>query len=531
MAYSNRFSALIVMLCVAHVSYATAIDSLKAILNKHPEPSIERLEALNKLAGKLRNRQPKVAMPYAKEALEIATQLGQEQQAGIANILIAQAYFFMGDMENVKAPLAEAERLVRKTNDGEGFQKLINTRGLIWYSTGKIDSAVRAYRFGKRLAQFLNDKDGYAVNSTMLARCYNMQGKYRSAVSELNEALVVHQMRNKHSSLASVHINLGNTYFMMENFAKARPHYEAAHKNALLAEHDLIAANALSNLGLCQSADSLYEEAIESQWKADKIYIEQGSANMRAIGWSYVADVYQKMGQADSAGKYFRMAYNKMIELDMKAYLISAAVGYATARKKEGNFEEARRLLNQSLEIAQAAKDNYILKQVYSGLSEVEAKLNNYQAAYEYERKHNQIVKEMDETSQAEEIGALNAKYEQKLAEAEARREAEIKKRSVQMKKEQQFYLIFGGLGIVMAGLITLSGRLRAYPRLIEIVFFFFILMLFEAIIILLDPFVMTTTEGLPFPSLLVNGALAIVFSLAHQQIDRRYGKRLAKSN
>ncbi len=95
-------------------------------------------------------------------------------------------------------------------------------------------------------------------------------------------------------------------------------------------------------------------------------------------------------------------------------------------------------------------------------------------------------------------------------------------------RNNDQYLMIVGSIAVLLLGSLYI-GRLRIDPRLAEGLVFFTFLLLFEFLLVYLDPYVMSVTDGVPIPTLLLNAVLALGFTFLHRVVERKINSTQAK--
>lgn len=230
---------LIVLLCLSFAPSATSqdSDSLTAALDTAQGPA--KVKTLNELFRSNLMSDPVKALTYTREALTLATEIGDER----------------------------------------GMAASYNNLGVAYRNQGALDKALEYYLTSLRLYTALNNKDGIATTKNNIANIYLIKKDHGQAMRYLEESYdLIKELGDEIKVIGSMN-NLGNLYSDMQMYDKADQYYQQAFDLSEKAGEKF--SDPLINLGNIQFRQGSYQRAVEFYEKA--LAIERANNNRLAI--------------------------------------------------------------------------------------------------------------------------------------------------------------------------------------------------------------------------------------------------------
>ncbi len=235
--------------------------------------------------------------------------------------LLGCAYFFQ-DKYDLAAPLFDsAVKIRQKTGRPDDRQVISSLNNLAWNCLKQGDYERSCQYFGQVMDGCLA-RDPAGARESCLSMCklskfYCQQGKMDAAVAFLNAALLFEQksLQPDDPLLAMTYMDLGDTYFLFENYPDAEQSYE----RALVASQD---ASGLEESALAETWEKLghtlleqgrYEEAEDPLIKAlimqEHVRGKGSAAVGRCLG--RLGDVLRCLGNYRQAMQYYDLALSR----------------------------------------------------------------------------------------------------------------------------------------------------------------------------------------------------------------------------
>jgi tetratricopeptide (TPR) repeat protein len=208
-------------------------DSLQAALDTAKNQY--KVKALNEFFRAYHEKDPARAVGYAREALNLATEI----------------------------------------NDKKGQAAAYNNLGIAYKTQGALDKALEYYLTSLRIYESLNNKEGIATTKSNIATIYSMKKDYGQAMKymEASYALFV-EMKDEDKIIRSMN-NLGNLHSEIQLYEKAMSYFSQAYQ--LSEKKGNIYADPLMNMGNLYFRQNNYQRAVENYEKA--LELERKSNN------------------------------------------------------------------------------------------------------------------------------------------------------------------------------------------------------------------------------------------------------------
>ncbi len=231
-----RFSAILLTLIPVALT-AQRGDSIQSVLdtarNEH------RVKALNELFRTEFNGDPVKAVGYAREALNYATEVG----------------------------------------DQKGLAAAYNNLGVVYRTQGAMDKALEYYIHALRIYETLGNREGISGTKNNIANVYSIKKDYDQSMKYMEESYKVFVEINDTEKIIGSLNNLGNLHSEMQMYEKALEYYTQAFN--LSEEKGGRFADPLTNIGNLYFKRNQYAEALEYYNKA--LQIEQHQNNQTGL--------------------------------------------------------------------------------------------------------------------------------------------------------------------------------------------------------------------------------------------------------
>ncbi len=325
------------------------IDSLAAVLEKHPDADSIRQQALQDLGSVYQDVDNKRSAQYYLQAAELAQQLGlalpewrawynlgyshfssgnykdaieyylkairvaekEKYKSRLANsyMSLGNVFMEMGDFKKAKSYHDQSAAVYIRNNDTLGLASYYNEIGLGFSRTKKLDSAAIYFNKGLVLARKINDGLMQADLLSNLGLNYKKQQRYPEALALLKEAWW----------LGPQHYNT--------------PDYKAA---------------LLNNLGAGYMVNRMYDSAKAAYFASIAYSKESGSKASEMENYRNLGELFSMMNQPDSQLAYIQQYYalkDSLLSADVKTAITQKEADYRLD-KKQAEIDAAKRNRN-----------------------------------------------------------------------------------------------------------------------------------------------------------------------------------------
>jgi len=282
---------------MAFTAQGQKTDSLRAVLDTVRNE--RKVKTLNELFRAYLRTDPVKAVGYTREALNLATEIG----------------------------------------DKKGLAASYNNLGIAYRNQGALDKALEYYLTSLKIYQQLDNKEGIATTKNNISNIYSIKKDYGQAMRYLEESYNQFLELNDETKIIGSMNNLGNLHSEIQLYEKAMKYFQQAYQ--LSEKQGVPFADPLNNIGNIYFRQNNYQRAEEYYEKA--LTIERRNGNKLGI-LNVVTNLgitYAKAKQPTPASKNLAEA----LELcnSMQAYSFSPSIYKAMAENfsNEGKFEDA----------------------------------------------------------------------------------------------------------------------------------------------------------------------------------------------
>lgn len=397
----------------------------------------------------------------------------------------------------------EAIELAKNAKRKNMEVRLTNDIGYSYEVMGEPEKALQYYSEGYRLANEISFISGKVAGLIGIADAYKMMGNYHKSINTHLKAIALAKAGEIPFLLADAHNNLANVYLSQNRYELALENYQACAE--ILPDDNRTKAIATLNIGKMYHRLENFDKSIDYLGKASELAKNQSDRLVEAYIFNHKGKVNQELNnysdalsaynealtryremdnmweipkvQNDIAGVYFDMgAYEKALTFyqsslqnvkksnDLtKCY---ALLGAGNCQLKLSQFSNAEITIHNVIELSSRVGDKTILSNAYLALSELYAKTNKFQSAYENQRLYISLKDSLFNEEKSEQIAEMEAKYEtvQKTKEIDLlNAQNEISELQLSKRESQRNYLLILALIVLtMAVVLYYMYRIKA---------------------------------------------------------------------
>jgi tetratricopeptide (TPR) repeat protein len=273
------------------------IDSLEKVLKT--ATGDQKVKTLNELFRAYINSDPIKAIGFAREALTMASEIG----------------------------------------DLKGMAASYNNLGVSYRNQGALDKALEYYLISIRLYDSLKNVDGVATTKNNIGTIYSLKKDYGQAMKYFEESYEQFtKMNDKQKIIGSLN-NLGNLHSDLQLYEQALKYYSQAWQ--MSEQISKINSDPLNNLGNLYFRQGNYQRAIEFYNRAMSLARKENNQNTVLNILANLGEVYSKEGQGVKAQTYFDSAMTLCKELQAYVYEPQILRNMASNYYKQGKMREA----------------------------------------------------------------------------------------------------------------------------------------------------------------------------------------------
>jgi two-component system, NarL family, sensor kinase len=149
------------------------------------------------------------ALVLTKEALQLATQFGNEERIIIAQQNLSATYSYLQDYESALQYLIPSIAYFEKTNNDTRLSLIYDNLGVIYRETKQYDKALEYHNKALAIARKSGNNYDIANVLTNLGNAYISLKKYDTALTVMQESLLIAKKENYENIVSNVTSNIG----------------------------------------------------------------------------------------------------------------------------------------------------------------------------------------------------------------------------------------------------------------------------------------------------------------------------------
>ncbi|MCX7636994.1 MAG: tetratricopeptide repeat protein, partial [Cyclobacteriaceae bacterium] len=237
----------------------------------------------------------------------------------------------------------EALNLATEIGDKRGMAAAYNNLGVAYRNQGALDKALQYYITALHHYEELGNKEGIAGTKSNIATLYSMKKDYGQALKYFDEAHAAFvELNDKPKIIASMN-NLGNLNNDMQLYEKAMKYFSEAWQLSLQMGKPF--ADPLINIGNVYFKQGNYQRAIENYMKALEIERQSNNRLSQLNIFTNIGIAYTKAGQPKAAQPYLEEAEKLARELHAYTGMPELLRSKAINMYRLGNLKSAFELM------------------------------------------------------------------------------------------------------------------------------------------------------------------------------------------
>ncbi len=319
-----------------------------------------------------------------QQAYKLHFKTNNIDDAGFTMSNIGQMLWILGNYDSAIAAHTAAIDLRVKTGNVKGEASSWKKLGELYKNNGQPQKSLEAYNKALSLYQKIDDKENYAALLEDFAANYYNVKDYTNALKYYTDALAVYRKIQSKSKIADITYNLATVYYSDKQYEPS----EKTLDSAILLQNDIKDQAGLLNSyiykGLIQQVFyANYTKALGFMKQALQLAELTTSENNIAYTQSSIGSLYQASGSYDSAAHYFDLALARYKKLEDKKNLADLYMNRGFLYSDIADYPMARKLFDQSLEIAEQSGNKSAKANALSGIAQIELYAGNFLKAFE----------------------------------------------------------------------------------------------------------------------------------------------------
>lgn len=273
----------------------------------------------------------------------------------------------------------EALNLATEIGDKRGMAAAYNNLGVAYRNQGALDKALQYYITALHYYEELGNKEGIAGTKSNIATLYTMKKDYGQALKYFDEAHAAFVELNDKSKIIASMNNLGNLNNDMQLYEKAMKYFSEAWQLSLQMGKPF--ADPLINIGNVYFKQGNYQRAIENYLKALEIERQSNNRLSQLNIFTNIGIAYTKAGQPKAAQPYLDEAEKLARELHAYTGMPELLRSKAINMYRLGNLKNAFELMLKY----DSAREQIYGEEINRAISRMELALALNEKEKEYE--------------------------------------------------------------------------------------------------------------------------------------------------
>jgi|GEM_PF-1050051 len=282
------------------------------------------------------------------EAIELLQESIENAQKKDDLLSVAKTYHNLGyiyelklDNEKALEYYLKALQLKRNFSDSSSVSSTLNNIGNIYANYEEHQKAEEYYRQSLAISRYLKDSADIALRYYNLARNYRKMHKLEKSMEYFLASLEIYELLKKPEEISKVYNALGNLYALWQKNKEAILHYE----------------------------------------KAIKYLDENEDANTLARIYNNLADINDQAGNIKQAETYYKKSQEHFHKTKLFKEYITVNINYAQFLIKQKEFEKARKLLAETIQLAKEKDNMYLMSNALISYSKLYHAKRQYRTA------------------------------------------------------------------------------------------------------------------------------------------------------
>jgi serine/threonine protein kinase/Flp pilus assembly protein TadD len=343
-----------------------ALDKARTLFSKVVELDPKRVAALlGQGRVEIRSGNPQGGLEYLARALNLAIEIGNDEEKSDILQAMGVGYQNLNKLPEALRAFQDSLDIKRRLDLKSGIASSLDAIAEVQDAMGKPDSALKNYAEALRLRREIGDKAGIGDVMTDMGNVYIERGEFDQGLRFYKESLQIQiDVDNKQNQGIALN-NIGNAYLAKGSYDDAQTYFQ----QALGLRERLGVPNAIAetlhNLGETSTNLSQFDQALSQYERALELWRNAGDERGVAIESLSMGTVFGLQGRFGAAISSQEEALKTFRRLNEQGYWLAEVLsGYGKALADLGRGDEAQKALIESLNVADALKNQALISQI-----------------------------------------------------------------------------------------------------------------------------------------------------------------------
>lgn len=321
----KTYIVLLLLFCSSSLSaQQVKIDSLEAVIPSLKDTS--KVDALHRLSFAYQDVSPDKGLLTAKEAVDLAEQLGYHKGKAWALNRLGDNYARKSMFEESLKKYLEALTIFENLNYKRGISGTINGIGIVYYYLKNYDKALEYYLKSLKIKEEIGNKGGIAITYTNIGLVYDKLNNYEKALEYYYNALKIDEEIGKLLEISGSWNYIAETYNKLVNYEKALEFFQKSLDVNEKFGLKFRVAESSNSIGITYTKLKEFENAEFYLSKGLNISIELGAKKLIKENYLNYSELYNAKSSYKKALEYHKL----YTSLNDSIYTIDSAEKIAT---------------------------------------------------------------------------------------------------------------------------------------------------------------------------------------------------------
>jgi len=379
----------------------------------------ERIELLVELTGVYLTNEPKKALEYGQEALELLRSFPDAKTQMIILNLISNANSLLGKFKLSEDYALKSQAIAHKIGDKNGEADALVSISRVYWNRGNYYQANKYCLDAQKFYKETGNQKGLASTLGMLGHNYWRLGDFAVALDYAFKSIEIHDQLGNRRGMAVLENLIARLYSAQGQYKKALEfNFKVKQRYEELNDKNGIAI-ALNNIGNDYRRFGDNKEALKYLKQALEIFQGINSQLSYAYTLNNIGEVYEAQGDLHQALDYFSRSLKIKEEIKDQMGTAYTLINSGRTYRKLGQYEESIQLLLQALDIASEIKIKNETRNAHKELAETYEAQGDHAKALFYQKKYKEISDSIFNEENSKKITKLQTRYEIEKKEKE----------------------------------------------------------------------------------------------------------------
>jgi tetratricopeptide (TPR) repeat protein len=309
--------------------------------------------------------------------------------------------------------LQEAYSIATALDYNLGVGKSLTWQGRVYYYKSEFNLSNNYLDKAIKVLERIDDTEVLSFCYLARAMSYDVSGDYTNAIEMFKKSIALSQQLGNKKRLSSCYMGIGMLLLQRQGGEKALNYFKEALDVNKQSDYKTGIANAYSSIGYYYNSIGLLDSALYYFNQALKIRTALKIDRHIASSEKSIGKTLIEMGRYAEAEQPLKHALAIFEKLDEQTGVVVTNLSLIKAMARQGN-PEGLVLANLTLKEAIEIDNPNLLSFVYSNLSDIYAYNNDYQKAFEYQKKHVKLKDSLFTSEKDKMLAVIETKFQTK---------------------------------------------------------------------------------------------------------------------